>query len=201
MAGRQGQVENLGIKQNSRFDFHPTPLEGLWVVQRKAIEDQRGFLSRLYCAEEFREAGIDKPITQINQTFTTMKGAVRGLHFQHFPHAETKLVTCINGKIFDVAVDLRRNSPTFLQWHSEVLSSANRRSLFIPEGYAHGFQTLTENCELIYLHTATYQPDAEGGIRYNDPAVNISWPLRATYVSQRDASHPLLSNNFVGVLI
>ncbi len=184
-----------------RFEFIPTALPLLMVVQRKAIEDQRGFLSRLYCAEEFCKAGLDKPIAQISHTFTNRKGAVRGLHFQHFPHAETKLVTCINGEIFDVAIDLRRNSPTFLQWHGEVLSGTNRRSLFIPEGCAHGFQTLTENCELIYLHTAPYQPDAEGGIRYNDPAVNISWPLRATDVSPRDASHPLLLNNFEGVLL
>jgi len=182
-----------------RFEFIPTTLPFLLVVKRKAIEDHRGFLSRIYCAEEFREAGFDKPIIQINHTYIKMKGALRGLHFQYYPHAEAKLVTCINGEVFDVAVDLRRDSPTFLQWHSEILSGANRRSLLIPEGYAHGFQTLTENCELIYLHTAVYQPEAEGGIRYNDPAVQISWPHRVTGISQRDASHPLLSDSFKGI--
>jgi dTDP-4-dehydrorhamnose 3,5-epimerase len=184
-----------------RFEFIPTTLPFLMVLQRNAIEDHRGLLSRIYCAEEFREAGIDKPIVQINHTCTNTKGAVRGLHFQHYPYAEVKLITCINGEVFDVAIDLRRNSPTFLQWHSEILSGANRKSLLIPEGYAHGFQTLTENCELIYLHTAAYEPDAEGGIRYNDPAVNISWPHRVTDVSQRDASHPLLSDRFEGISV
>jgi dTDP-4-dehydrorhamnose 3,5-epimerase len=182
-----------------RFEFIPTALPFLMVVQRKAIEDHRGFLSRIYCAEEFREAGIDKPIVQINHTYTKIKGAVRGLHFQFYPHAETKLVTCIKGEILDVAVDLRRNSPTFLRWHGEILSGANDKSLLIPEGYAHGFQTLTENCELIYLHTAAYQPDSEGGIRYNDPAIHISWPHLVTDVSQRDASHRLLSDHFEGI--
>ncbi len=117
----------------SRFDFTPMPLAGLLLVQRKAIEDQRGFLSRFYCAEEFRLAGITKPIAQINHTLTRKKGAVRGLHFQHPPYAETKLVSCLKGEIWDVAVDLRRDSPTFLQWHGEILTAANRRSLLIPK--------------------------------------------------------------------
>lgn len=184
-----------------RFEFIETALPPLVVVQRTAIEDHRGFLSRIFCAEEFREAGIDKAIVQINHTFTAMKGAVRGLHFQRYPHAETKIVTCIKGEVFDVAIDLRCNSPTFLRWHGEILSGGNRRSLLVPEGYAHGFQTITENCELIYLHTAAFQPDAEGGIRYNDPAINISWPYPASDVSERDASHTLISSNFSGVSV
>ena len=148
----------------SRFDFIPTPLTGLMLVQRKAIEDHRGFLSRFYCAEEFRAAGIDKPVAQINHTLTRQRGAVRGLHFQHPPHAETKVVSCLKGEILDVAVDLRRDSPTFLHWHGEILSAANRKSLLIPEGYAHGFQTLAEDCELIYLHTSPYHPESEGEV-------------------------------------
>ena len=154
----------------SRFDFIPMPLAGLLLVQRKATEDQRGFLSRFYCAEEFGEAGFDKPIAQINHTLTCNKGAVRGLHFQHPPHAEAKLVSCLKGEILDVAVDLRCGSSTFLQWHGEILSAANRKSLLIPEGYAHGFQTLTEDCELIYLHTAAYHPEAEGALNVADPS-------------------------------
>ncbi|WP_298160274.1 dTDP-4-dehydrorhamnose 3,5-epimerase family protein, partial [Ferrovum sp.] len=140
----------------SRFDFVVTPLGGLMLVQRRAVEDDRGFLSRFYCSEEFRQAGIDKSVDQINHTLTRKKGAVRGLHFQYPPHAESKLVSCLKGEILDVAVDLRRDSPTFLHWHGEVLSAENRRSLLIPVGFAHGFQALTEDCELIYLHTASY---------------------------------------------
>lgn len=185
----------------SRFDFIPTPLTGLMLVQRKAIEDHRGFLSRFYCAEEFRAAGIDKPVAQINHTLTRQRGAVRGLHFQHPPHAETKLVSCLRGEVLDVAVDLRRDSPTFLHWHGEILSAANRKSLLIPEGYAHGFQTLTEDCELIYLHTSPYHPESEGALNMADPRLNIAWPLPANDLSERDCNHPFISQNFQGIVL
>ncbi|OGS99065.1 MAG: dTDP-4-dehydrorhamnose 3,5-epimerase [Gallionellales bacterium RIFCSPLOWO2_02_FULL_59_110] len=185
----------------SRFDFIPTPLTGLMLVQRKAIEDHRGFLSRFYCAEEFRAAGIDKPVAQINHTLTRQRGAVRGLHFQHPPHAETKLVSCLKGEILDVAVDLRRDSLTFLHWHGEILSAINRKSLLIPEGYAHGFQTLTEDCELIYLHTASYHPEAEGALNVADPRLNIAWPLPVNDLSERDRNHPFISQNFRGIVL
>lgn len=184
-----------------RFDFIPTPLAGLMLVQRKAIEDHRGFLSRFYCAEEFRAAGIDKPVAQINHTLTRQRGAVRGLHFQHPPHAETKLVSCLRGEVLDVAVDLRRDSPTFLHWHGEILSAANRKSLLIPEGYAHGFQTLTEDCELIYLHTSSYHPESEGALNMADPRLNIAWPLPANDLSERDRNHPFISQNFQGIVL
>jgi dTDP-4-dehydrorhamnose 3,5-epimerase len=185
----------------SRFDFIPTPLSDMQLVQRKAIEDHRGFLSRFYCAEEFRAAGIDKPIAQINQTFTRKKGAVRGLHFQHPPHAETKLVSCLKGEILDVAVDLRRDSPTFLHWHGEVLSAENRKSLLIPEGFAHGFQALTEDCELIYLHTAAYCAEAEGALNVMDPEINIAWPLAINDLSERDRNHPFIKSDFHGIVL
>ena len=185
----------------SRFDFIPTPLPGLKLVQRKAIEDHRGFLSRFYCAEEFAAAGINKPIAQINHTLTRKKGAVRGLHFQHPPHAETKLVSCLKGEIWDVAVDLRSGSPTFLHWHGEILSAENRKSLLIPDGYAHGFQTLTEDCELIYLHTAAYHPEAEGALNVADPGLNIAWPLLVDDLSERDRSHPFIDENFQGIFL
>lgn len=185
----------------SRFDFIPTPLPGLKLLQRKAIEDHRGFLSRFYCAEEFAAAGINKPIAQINHTLTRKKGAVRGLHFQHPPHAETKLVSCLKGEIWDVAVDLRSGSPTFLHWHGEILSAENRKSLLIPDGYAHGFQTLTEDCELIYLHTAAYHPEAEGALNVADPGLNIAWPLLVDDLSERDRSHPFIDENFQGIFL
>lgn len=183
----------------SRFDFHDTPLGGLKLVQRKPIDDARGFFARLFCAEEFRAAGLDKPIAQINYTLTRSKGAVRGLHFQHPPHAETKLVSCCAGSVFDVAVDLRTDSPTFLRWHAEILSVENRRSLLIPAGYAHGFQTLTDDCELLYLHTASFHAAAEGALNIADPALAIDWPLPVTEVSERDRAHPFLDKQFLGI--
>jgi len=185
----------------SRFDFIQTPLPGLMLVQRKMIEDHRGFLSRFYCIEEFREAGINKPIAQINHTLTRKKGAVRGLHFQYPPHGETKLVSCLKGEILDVAVDLRRDSPTFLHSHGEILSAANRKSLLIPEGYAHGFQALTEDCELIYLHTAAYNPEVEGALNVADLKLNIVWPLPIDDLSERDRSHPFIGPNFQGIVL
>jgi len=185
----------------SRFDFILTPLPGLLIVQRKAIEDHRGFLSRFYCADEFRAAGLTKPIAQINHTLTRKKGAVRGLHFQHPPHVETKLVSCLKGKIWDVAVDLRCDSPTFLHWHGEILSAANRKSLLIPEGYAHGFQALAEDCELIYLHTATYHPEAEGALNAADSRLNLSWPLPIDDLSERDRNHPYIKSDFQGIVL
>lgn len=185
----------------ARFDFIPTSLDGLALVQRKIIEDDRGFLSRFYCADEFREAGVNKPIVQINHTVTRNKGAVRGLHFQHPPYVEIKLVSCLRGEIWDVAVDLRYDSPTFLQWHGEILSATNRKSLLIPEGYAHGFQALTEDCELIYLHTAAYHPEAEGALNVADPWLGISWPLPIDDLSERDRSHPFINQSFQGVFL
>ena len=170
-------------------------------MQRKAIEDPRGFLSRFYCAEEFRAVGITKPVAQINHTLTRKKGAVRGLHFQHSPHAETKLVSCLKGEIWDVAVDLRSDSPTFLQWHGEILSAVNRKSLLIPEGYAHGFQALTEDCELIYLHTAAYHAEAEGALNVADPRLSIAWPLPIDDLSGRDRNHPFISQEYPGIVL
>jgi dTDP-4-dehydrorhamnose 3,5-epimerase len=184
-----------------RLDFQPTPIAGLVVVQRSRIEDARGFLSRMYSAAAFAAAGVVKPIAQINQTLTRRPGAVRGMHFQWPPHAETKLVTCVHGEIFDVAVDLRRSSPTFLTWHGEVLSGENQRSLLIPEGFAHGFQALTRDCELLYLHTAAYQQAAEGGVNPIDPRLSIAWPLEITEMSDRDRRHPALTAAFDGIVL
>ncbi len=184
-----------------RFDFFDSPLAGLKIVQRKLIEDARGFLSRFYCAEEFAKFGFNKPISQINHTFTRQKGAVRGLHYQQPPHAEIKLVSCLKGEVFDVAVDLRKNSPTFLHWHGEVLSENNRRSLLIPQGFAHGFQTLSDDCELIYLHSAPYVKEAEAAMNVIDQKVGIRWPLEITALSERDTSHPMIENDFEGMAL
>jgi dTDP-4-dehydrorhamnose 3,5-epimerase len=185
----------------ARFEFIQTPLAGLQVVQRLVLSDARGFLSRFYCAEEFRAAGIIKPIVQMNHTLTTQQGAVRGLHFQHPPFAESKFVSCLHGTIWDVAVDLRHNSPTFLHWHGEILSADNKKSLLIPEGFAHGFQTLTPDCELLYLHTESYHPEAEGGLSVQDPRLNIVWQLPIIDLSPRDQNHPFISLDFQGIML
>lgn len=185
----------------ARLDFFNTPLAGLIAVQRKPIEDARGFLSRFFCAEEFKQAGINKSISQINHTLTRQKGAVRGLHYQKPPYAEIKVVSCLKGEVFDVAVDLRRNSPTFLHWHGEVLSAQNQRSLVIPEGFAHGFQTLTEDCELIYLHTSPYVLEAEAALNIKDSRLNIAWPIDITELSERDRLHPMIKADFEGIVL
>jgi dTDP-4-dehydrorhamnose 3,5-epimerase len=185
----------------SRFDFSPTDLAGLLVVQRKPIEDQRGLFSRFFCVEEFRRAGLEKPVVQMNHTLTRNKGAVRGLHFQYPPHAETKVVSCLAGEIFDVAVDVRCGSPTFLRWHAEILSAANRRSLLIPEGFAHGFQTLTDACELMYLHTAAFHVGAEGALNVADPRLALEWPLPPIDLSERDRAYPFVEPDFEGIAV
>lgn len=185
----------------SRFDFIPTPLHGVSVLQRKPIEDHRGFFSRLYCAEEFAGQGQCRPISQINHALTRRKGVVRGMHFQYPPYAETKIVSCLRGEIFDVVLDLRRGSETFLRWHGELLSAGNQRSLMIPEGFAHGFQTLSDDCELVYLHTAPYCQAAEGAVNCVDPRLAIAWPLPIAELSDRDAAHPFLDADFTGLAI
>jgi len=192
-------MEDMEVGQNKRFDFLPTPLAGLRIVERKPLMDQRGFFCRLFCGQEFQEAGMKKSIAQINHTYTSKKGAVRGLHFQYPPYAEIKMVTCLRGEVYDVAVDIRRGSPTFLQWHGEILSSANQRSLLIPEGFAHGFQTLKRDCELLYLHSEAFHPDAEGALHVNDPGIGIVWPMAIKELSERDRNHPFIDSNFKGV--
>ena len=182
-----------------RFNFISTPLAGLTVVQRKTSADHRGFLSRFYCAEEFRCAGFEHPVVQINHTLTYGLGAVRGLHFQFPPYAEDKLVSCLKGKIYDVAVDLRRESPTFLHWHGEIISAENRNSFLVPKGCAHGYQSLSAECELIYLHTAPYHPEAAGALNARDPVLNILWPLPIAQLSEQDSAQPFIDQSFLGI--
>lgn len=182
-----------------RFEIRNTSLDGLCVLQRKPLGDSRGYLERLFCGEELHALIPGKHIVQINRTFTGSRGTVRGMHFQLPPHAEIKFVSCLRGEVFDVAVDLRHNSPTFLRWHAEVLSADNHKTLVIPEGFAHGFQTLTDDCEMLYFHTAAYQPDAERGVNAQDLRLAIQWPLTLTGLSPRDAAHPFLDDRFSGV--
>lgn len=185
----------------TRFSVADTPLKGLKLVTRQRLGDSRGFLSRLFCAEELSAAGWTKPIAQINHTYTAMRGTVRGMHFQRIPHAEMKLVSCIRGEVWDVAVDVRANSPTFLHWHAERLSADNGQALLIPEGFAHGFQAQTDDAELLYCHTAAYCSIAEAGLNPLDTRLAIAWPLPISELSPRDASHPLIETGFEGVLL
>lgn len=184
-----------------RFTVETTPLSGLVLVQRRRLGDARGFLSRLFCHAELQEAGFSRPVAQINQTLTHRRGSLRGMHFQHSPHAEDKYVSVLKGEVFDVAVDLRAGSPTFLQWHGAVLSAENQRSFFIPAGFAHGFQTLADDCELLYLHTADYAAGAEGAVSAFDPAIGIEWPIEVTDLSARDANHPRLPADYAGIAL
>lgn len=186
---------------NKCFNFIPTPISGLWVAERKTFGDDRGVFARLFCAEELNEIGVDKPIVQINHSITRAKGTTRGLHFQNPPHAETKIISCLKGEVFDVAVDLRRESKTFLKWHAEKLSSENSRGIIIPEGFAHGFQTLTDDCELIYLHTDFYVPESEGGLNVKDNTIGIQWPLPIIGLSDKDKSYAPVDHNFLGVVL
>ena len=177
------------------------PLAGLKKIERKRFSDSRGFLERLFCAGELREIGWDKPIAQMNLTQTVERGTVRGMHFQFPPHAEMKIVSCIHGEVWDVAIDLRKESPTFLKWYAQRLSSENLTALLIPEGFAHGFQTITENAELVYIHSRSYEPSAEGGINPCDSSLAIDWPLPIAKISERDNSHPMINENFEGIQI
>lgn len=181
--------------------FHRTPIADLVVVERVSRVDARGSLTRIFCGEELSSAGWRVPIAQINQTVTRTRGTVRGLHYQHPPHAEMKLVSCLRGAVWDVAVDLRAGSPTFMKWHAPELSAENRHAMLIPEGFAHGLQSLTDEAELLYCHSAPYVPRAEAGLHPREPHIGITWPLPISALSERDAGHPPLPNDFAGLCL
>jgi dTDP-4-dehydrorhamnose 3,5-epimerase len=183
----------------SSFVVTETPLEGLAVVERIRREDERGFLVRMFCKEEMAVAGWNKDVVQINETHTIQAGTVRGMHFQLPPHAEMKLVSCLKGEVLDVAVDIREGSPTFLQWHGEILSADNCRSLMIPEGFAHGFQTLSPDVQMLYVHSSLYNPEYERGLNPLDKKLNIKWPQVINGMSEKDRSASSLDSEFKGV--
>ncbi len=185
----------------ARFDLLNTSLEGLTLLQRKPQGDHRGYLERLFCTQELSTLLNGRAIAQINHTLTEKKGTVRGMHYQNPPHAETKFVSCIRGEVFDVAIDLRKESPTFLQYHAEILTAQNHKTIVIPEGLAHGFQTLTQDCEMLYFHTKEYAPSAEGALNVVDPQINIQWPLHISEISERDQNHPFVDKGFEGMTV
>ena len=163
------------------------------------LADSRGSFARFYCERDLAPAVGNRRIVQINHSRTTAAGAVRGLHFQYAPFGEMKIIRCLQGSVFDVAVDLRRGSSTFLGWHGEILSPGNGRAMVIPEGFAHGFQALEPDCELLYLHSAMYTAAAEGGVSPLDPCLDIRWPLSIGEMSTRDRNHPFLTDDFKGL--
>jgi dTDP-4-dehydrorhamnose 3,5-epimerase len=179
--------------------FQPTILPGSYVIELEPYADERGWFARYYCKDEFQKIGHTAEWVQMNQSVTTQKGTIRGMHFQLSPHKEIKLVRCISGAVFDVIIDLRKDSSSFLKWFGVELSAGNRKMLYIPEGFAHGFQSLADDTALLYHHSEYYHPTAESGLRHDDPLLAIKWPLPVTLVSQRDSSHPLLDNNFKGI--
>ncbi len=181
--------------------FHNTPLAGLFVVETTPFQDHRGSFTRLFCTQAFAEAKLTLPLAQMNTSITTQKGALRGMHYQNPPHAEIKLVRCLQGVCYDVAIDLRAGSPTFLQHFSVQLSPENGKALYIPQGFAHGFQALAKDTQLLYMHSAYYNKQAEGAVHHADPAFNIAWPLPVQDVSERDAAHPFLTTSFTGIHI
>lgn len=181
------------------MNFIETSLPGSYLVELKPLGDDRGWFARTFCKNEFKKIGHDNEWVQMNHSFTSSAGTVRGMHFQIHPHQEIKMVRCISGAIFDVIVDIRKDSPHFLKWFGAELSAANKKMMYIPEGFAHGFQTLTENCELIYHHSAFYEPTAEGGLNIKDPLININWPKEITVISNRDQSHEFITENFKGI--
>ena len=181
------------------MNITPSKISGVFLVQSRVFKDDRGSFYRLFCSEILSSVLEQRKIVQINHSCTQQMGAVRGIHYQYPPQAEMKIVRCLAGRVFDVAVDLRCGSPTFLQWTSAELSPSNLTALVIPEGCAHGFQVLEPNSELLYLHTAFYTPSLEGGLRFDDPQINIDWPLEVKDLSTRDQNHPFLKSDFQGI--
>ncbi|MCY1415354.1 dTDP-4-dehydrorhamnose 3,5-epimerase [compost metagenome] len=183
----------------SELHLHELPLRGLFSLQHKRHEDARGQFSRLFCEGSLGALGTPFHVRQINHSCTRGEGSVRGLHYQQGDVPEAKLITCLRGEVWDVAVDLRPDSPTFLHWHAEHLRAGDGRSLLVPAGFAHGFQVLSDDAELLYLHSADYAPGKEGGLSVHDPRLAIAWPLPVKNLSARDAAHPGLDQHFAGV--
>jgi len=182
-------------------DIRETTVKGAVTVKSHPFHDDRGRFARLFDRDLLTSVHADRPIVQVNHSLTRQVGALRGMHFQGVPHLEAKWIRCIKGRIFDVAVDLRHGSPTFLKHAVVDLSAKEANMFFIPEGCAHGFQVIEPDSELLYLHTAPYSPGSEGGVRWDDPFLAIDWPLSPTDISKRDLSHPLMTEEFEGLKI
>ena len=183
------------------FGIRAQKIEGLFEIKRSRFSDDRGWFEKCFCEDALHEILLGKKINQINFSHSDHRGVVRGMHYQVPPFMETKIVTCLKGEVFDVAIDLRRKSKTFLQWHGSILSENNKISLVIPEGFAHGFQSLTDNCELLYLHTAPYNPEFERVLNPMDSTLGIKWPCEVRKISKRDGSAVFIERNFEGLSV
>jgi dTDP-4-dehydrorhamnose 3,5-epimerase len=170
--------------------FTETKVAGAFLIEPEPIADERGFFARTWCREEFADHGLTPELAQANLSFNHRKGTLRGLHYQADPHAEAKLVRVTRGAIWDLALDLRRDSPTYLAWFGAELSDANRHMLYVPEGCAHGFLTLTDDAEVAYQMSAPYAPEAARGVRFDDPAFGIEWPGKVVVINERDRTYP-----------
>ncbi len=174
--------------------FHPTDLQDAQLIELKYIRDDRGFFARSFCANDFAARGLHAVFVQQNNSQSLKKGTIRGLHYQTAPHAEVKVMRCLRGAIYNVIVDLRPTSPTYRRWQGFELTAENRRKLYVPKGFANGYQALTDEAEVAYLVSVPYAPGAEGGVRYDDPEFAITWPIEVSVVSDKDRAWP----NFVG---
>lgn len=170
--------------------FTELPLRGAYVIDLEPRHDARGFFARAFCVREFTEHGLKANVVQANLSHNLRKGTVRGMHYQRAPHAEVKLVRCVSGAVYDAIIDVRPGSPTYLKWTAVELTRENRRMLYVPEGFAHGYQALTDDSEVLYLVTEYYAPGHEGAIRWNDPLFNIAWPVADVSLSPKDEAHP-----------
>ena len=166
--------------------FTKTPIKDAYIINLDMIADDRGFFARLFCQKEFKEKKLINKFVQINNSFTKKRGTIRGMHYQKKPKEEVKVVRCVSGKIFDVIIDLRKKSKTYLKWYGLELSATNKKMLYVPKGCAHGFLTLSNNCEVFYLVSQEYSPKHEMGLRFDDPNFNIKWPLKILYGSNKD---------------
>ncbi len=176
--------------------FNKTKLNDSFVIDLDKREDERGFFARLFCINEFDQNQADRNIVQINNSLSRDKGTLRGIHYQLSPKSETKIVRCIKGSLWDVIVDLRPDSPTFLQWFGETLSAENRRMMFVPKGFGHGFITLVPDTEAIYFVTEYYSPEHERGLRWDDPKIGIEWPIEPVIISEKDRKHKDFDINY-----
>lgn len=181
--------------------FNPLDLNGAFTIDVEPFKDNRGFFTRTFCEREFAKQNLIQHFVQSNHSGTLGKGVIRGMHFQHPPFAEVKLVKCVQGAVYDVIIDVRKDSPTFLKWFGAELNAENKRMMYVPEGFAHGFQTLTEYSEITYMVSNFYNKESERGIRYNDPEIRIDWPLPVSLVSDKDMHIPLVNEEFKGIIL
>jgi len=181
--------------------FNPANLAGAFTIEVQPFQDNRGFFTRTFCEREFAEHNLVQHFVQANHSGSHGKGVIRGMHFQYPPFSEVKVVKCVQGAIFDVIVDVRAGSATFLKWFGAELTAENRRMMYVPAGFAHGIQTLTDYSEITYMVSNFYNKESEGGVRYDDPQVNIEWPLPVSLVSDKDLKIALVDSLFKGVVL